>query len=259
MNDTAIKREPSIIFSDVDETVVNIRHKLASLFYTKLLTSQNAHMFNQSLLRIYESGNLTEFNQVIDTANNYYIEKEVLTPEGVQYFNSIHKRVSLYLYDTAQDEGFYDDLELSFIGQSLVANMKDDTKLIFLTHHSATASQGSKGSLIARYFPTAEIAFIPVDVKKSAIINELKLAGVKCDLFMDDRPDVLIETAANVKFTKATTLGLIDHHYVDHFKDTDGSSIKDQLRIVSNALPNLRLSIYSPTRPDYGLDNVTFN
>ena len=165
------KRKPSIIFSDVGETVVNIRRKLARLFYTTLLSSRTEHLFNTQLLQLYQTSEV-QFNEAIDVSKNYYIEREILTPKGVEYYNSVYNNIGLHLFDTAQDNGFYDDLELSFIGQSLLANMQDDTNLIFITHHSSTASQDGKGRFIGRYFPNADIVFLPPTLKKSTAIND---------------------------------------------------------------------------------------
>ena len=119
---------------DIDETIVNIRPKLAWLMIND--TSIPVHYFNPEVLEKWRSLGKDEFTTLINNTNEYYLDRILFTPETLATIPDTNSFVT-NTYAKHQ-ETFYDELELTPLGEQLARISSVAFKqIIFVTHHDS--------------------------------------------------------------------------------------------------------------------------
>lgn len=171
---------PKIVVSDMDEVLVNITPK-----WSKMIIE---HMEDP----IVDPNNLPDFipdyDQYVLNRSEYYL------------YNWLGFKDNEFALSLMCEQGdtFYDDLELTPMGKSLVASLEQGIldQLVILSHTPEAMNNTSKINFIKRHFPVDKVRLLLVDLKKSKAdaINEHQIPYTT---FIDDRLDIVQDVFEN--------------------------------------------------------------
>lgn len=166
--DISIKK---IVVSDMDEVIVNITPKWASMIVDHM-THSKVSTDEQSVLN-REKYYLTDW---LGFADNDFALKLMCE----------------------QGDTFYDDLELTPMGRGLAQSLEQGIldELVILSHSPAEMNNTSKIRFVQKHFPADKTRLLLVDLNssKADAINE---HGIAYTTFIDDRLDIVQDVVAN--------------------------------------------------------------
>lgn len=217
---------------DIDETIVNIRPKLARLMIND--TTIPVHYFKTDVLENWRSLNKDDFAKVINNTTEYYLDRVLFTAETLATIPDTNKFV-IDTYKKYQAD-FYDDLELTPLGEQLsrISDVAFD-QIIFISHHDDRVPTESKARFIQKHFgDDAMLCFCDPNKKKSYYVNELVKGGINWDVFFDDRVEIIKDIITNTNI-QGKQLSLINHPYNQSVLD-DGVPLQNRFPLVTRFL-----------------------
>lgn len=218
------------LLADVDETVVNIRPKLAELLILdKDIPNSD---IKPELVKLYFE-DPAGFITYILKSNTYKICDLMLTSEAKHKYKNRSQEIGLYIYNK-YSENFYDDLSLSILGHKLKDGLSVYERHIFITHHADFITKESKSRFIYDNFSTeSEIIFWDPTVPKSKAINIIEREDkINWSAYFDDRIHITQDIITNCNINDRDIV-LANFNYNN--PQTPNCPTLDQLKLVAAA------------------------
>ena len=237
------------LLADVDETVVNIRPKMAELLILdKDIPNSD---IKPELVKMYFDDPVSFMTHVLKS-DTYKICDLMLTPAAKDKYRNRPHEIGLYIYNK-YSENFYDDLSLSILGHKLKDALPVYDRHIFITHHADFISKESKARFIHGNFSTeSEIIFWDPNLPKSQAINIIEREdNVNWSAYFDDRIHIVQDIITNCRITDRDIV-LANFNY--NIPKTPNCTTLDQLKLVAAAKGG-RFSSFTIPEPE--LINIT--
>lgn len=237
------------LLADVDETIVNIRPKLAELLILdKDIPNSD---IKPEFIQLYND-NPSAFMTDILTSKTYKICELLLTDEALLKYKSRPLEPGTYIYDK-YSKTFYDDLSLSILGHKLKDALPVYDRHIFITHHAKFIDTASKARFIHDHFsPDSEIVFWGPELPKSQAINTIEREDkINWSAYFDDRIHITKDIIVNCNVSDRDVV-LANFNY--NIPNTPQCPTLDQLRLVATAKGG-RFSSFAIPEPE--LINIT--